>query len=421
MSTRAATFVVTCLLSVAAQGQEWPQWRGPNRDGHSPDRKLELDWTEKEPELLWMATGTGSGYASVSVANGLIYTTGDKDGAQNVVALNLEGEPVWATPVTGTEPKHGYPGSRCTPTIDGDRCYVVTSDGSIACLNAKDGDIKWQKQFKQWGGKMMSNWGHSESPLIDGEMVLCTPGGPNAMIVALDKVSGEEIWRSAAPKSAGDGKDGAGYASIVIGHAVGVKQYVTLVGRGCIGVRASDGKLLWEYNQVANETANIPTPICYGDYVFCSSGYGGGGTALLKLTEADDGGVDVREEYWLEKRVLQNHHGGMVRSGGYVYLGHGHNKGFPACVELLTGQIVWGGGKMRGLGDGSAAIALVGKNLVFRYQTGEVAIVAATPEGYETRGAIKPAFQQGKSWAHPVICGGKMYLREQDKLMCYQL
>ncbi len=331
-----------------------------------------------------------------------------------------DGDLVWEKNLTDRAPKHGYTGSRCTPTIDGDRLYVVTSDGAISCLHAKSGDVKWSHSFRKWGGRMMSGWGFSESPLVDGDWVLCTPGGNKAMVVALNKMTGEEVWKSAAPPSEAEGKDGAGYSSIVISNGAGVKQYVTLVGRGLIGVRAKDGKLLWTYNQVANETANIPTAICHGDMVLASSGYKGGGTGMVKLSRDGDG-VKAEEQYWLDRKELQNHHGGMVRVGDYVYLGHGHNKGFPACLEMATGNVVWGGARNRGVGSGSAAVSLAGRSLVYRYESGELVVVEATPEGYEVRGVIKPEYQKGKSWAHPVICGGRMYLREQDKLMCYQL
>ncbi len=365
-------FLVLLLIPSIATAHEWPQWRGPNRDGHSPDKHLKLDWNQNPPKLLWMKDGMGDGYASLAIAGGMIYTTGNKDDAQKVIAMNIDGETAWETKISNVPPKHGYPGSRCTPTVDGSHMYVVASDGSIACLDAKSGKIKWQKDFrKEWSGRMMSGWGYSESPLVDGDLVLCTPGGKDAMIVALNKTTGEEVWKSAAPASEGEGKDGAGYSSIVVSEGAGVKQYVTLVGRGLIGVRASDGKLLWSYNQVANETANIPTPICHGDYVFASSGYGGGGSALVKLSKNGDS-VQATEEYWLDTRTLQNHHGGMIRVGDYIYLGHGHNKGFPACVEMMTGKVVWGGGKTRGVGKGSAAISLVGDNLIFRYQSGEL-------------------------------------------------
>ena len=420
MIVRSSLFLIAVSFC-AAEAQEWPQWRGPNRDGHSPDKNLQLDWNEKEPELLWVKDGTGSGYGSVAVAGGRIFSTGNKQNAQQVIAMNLDGEIEWETAVSKSSPKHGYPGSRCTPTVDGDHVYVVTSDGSIACLATESGELIWQKNFREeWNGKMMSGWGYSESPLVDGDWVLCTPGGSDAMVVALDKKTGAEVWKCVAPADEGEGKNGAGYSSIAVSNGAGVKQYVTLVGRGLIGIRATDGKLLWSSNQVANETANIPTPVCHGDYVFASSGYGGGGSVLVELSKDGDG-VKAEDKYWLDNRTLQNHHGGMIRVGDHIYFGHGHGKGFPVCIEMKTGKIVWGGARNRGVGSGSAAISLVGKHLIFRYESGELALVSATPDSYQLQGAIKPEYQKGKSWAHPVICGGKMYLREQDKLMCYKL
>jgi outer membrane protein assembly factor BamB len=239
------------------------------------------------------------------------------------------------------------------------------------------------------------------------------------MIVALDKKTGAEIWRSPAPSDAGSkGKDGAGYSSIVISEGGGVKQYVQITGRGALGVRASDGKPLWHYNKVANGTANIPTPLIDGDLVFVSTGYGTG-SALLKLV-TDGDGVNAEEQYFLDGKTLQNHHGGMILKDGHVYLGHAHNNGFPVCVEMKSGKIVWGGDQ-RGPGGGSAAIVLVGGDLVFRYEDGVVALIEATTKGYNLKSQFKPAFQKGKSWSHPVVVDGRLYLREQEKLMCYDL
>jgi outer membrane protein assembly factor BamB len=235
--------------------------------------------------------------------------------------------------------------------------------------------------------------------------------------VALNKQTGEEVWRAKMPKIGDKGKDGAGYSSIVISNGAGVKQYVQLVGRGVISVRASDGKFLWGYNPVANGVANIPTPLIKDDYVFCSTGYGTG-SALLQLSKEGDG-VKAEEKYFLDAKTLQNHHGGMVLLDGHVYCGHAHNEGFPICVELESGKVVWGG--KRGAGKGSAGVTYADGNFIFRYQSGDVALVGATTEGYQLKGTFKPAHIQGPSWAHPVVAGGKLYLREQDKLMCYDV
>ncbi|MCA9153254.1 MAG: PQQ-like beta-propeller repeat protein [Planctomycetales bacterium] len=414
-------------ISAAAADAPWPQWRGPQRDAHSPEKGLNLNWEAAEPKLAWIGEGLGEGYASLSCDGDRLYTTGNKDKGQAVLAVSAaNGSVIWETSLTDQVPRHGYEGSRCTPTIDGDRLYVVASSGAIVCLNKADGAVVWRKNFAdEWNGKMMSGWGFSESPLVDGDWVLCTPGGPEAMIVALNKQNGEEVWRSAvddfggaAGKNGKGLKKGAGYSSIVVSNAAGVKQYVQLVGQGVIGVRASDGKFLWGYDGVANGTANIPTPIPTGDYVFCSTGYNTG-SALLHLTK-DGEGVKAEEVYFLPGNVMQNKHGGMVLVDGHVYCGHGNGSGIPICVELKTGDVKWGGDK-RGPGSGEAAVIYADGHIIYRFQDGTVASVEATPAEMKVKGSFKPAFQQGKSWAHPIIANGRLYLREQDKLMCYDL
>lgn len=421
MTKSILTTLLFTLLTTSLLAGEWTHFRGPNNDGISPEKGLLKDWNSRKPKLLWQAEGFGNGYASVSIANGRIYTTGNTGDGQAVIAASLtDGKPLWKTPLTDKNPKHGYEGSRCTPTVDGDRLYVLTSDGRIACLNASSGKVKWSQHVKKWNGKMMSGWGYSESPLVDGDHVVFTPGGSKAMIVALDKMTGKEIWASKMAHIGDEGKDGAGYSCIAISHAAGVKQYVTLVGRGVIGVRASDGKYLWGYNQVANETACIPTPIVSGDYVLASSGYNGGGTCLLKISKSGTA-FKAKEVWWKGNTELQNHHGGMVQLGDYVYLGHKHNSGFPTCVDMEKGEITWGGKDNRGPGKGSAAILAADGNLIFRYQDGTMALIEANPSRYHLKGTFKPAYQEGKTWAHPVIVDGRMYLREQDQLMCYDL
>jgi len=399
---------------------DWPQWRGSQRDGIATGETIRTDWKAAPPKLLWTKDGMGRGYASLAIVGGRLYTTGNRTNAQSVICADAAtGDVLWATPISDSNPGHSYPGSRCTPTIDGERLYAVGSDGRIACLNAADGSVVWNRKFSDWNGKMMSGWGFSESPLVDGDRVLCTPGGREAMIVCLNKLTGEELWRSEVPKIGEGGKDGAGYSSIVVSHGAGVKQYVTTVGRGLIGVRAEDGKFLWGYNRVANGTANIPTPLVSGDFVFASTGYGTG-SALVKLRPSTDG-VQAEEQYFLGGDEFQNHHGGMILLGGHVYAGHQHGQGFPICVEMESGKIVWGGKLRPEVGKGSAAITCVDGKLIFRYQDGYVVLVEATPVSYNVLGSFKPDYQEDKSWSHPVVVGGKLYLREQDKLMCYDV
>jgi outer membrane protein assembly factor BamB len=265
---------------------------------------------------------------------------------------------------------------------------------------------------------MMSQWGFSESPLVDEDWVLCTPGARDAMVVALDKLTGEEVWRCALP-AGGDVQEGAGYSSMVVSHGAGVKQYVQFVGSGVIGVRASDGRLLWSYTAVANTTANVPTCIVQDDYVFAVSGYNQG-AGLVKLV-ATDTGVAAEEVYFLPGRELQNKHGGAVLVDDYLYLGHGNDRGYPTCVEFATGKILWGGKRADGVGRGEASVAYADGKIVYRTADGQLSQFAASPKGFQLLGTIEPEYQEGKSWAHPVITGGRLYLREQDKLMCYSL
>lgn len=410
------SLMVTLLFGLSLQAAEpsWPQWRGPQRNGQSPDKGLLQDWGKDGPPLLWQNKGLGSGYSSIAIADGKIFTLGSRRRQEHLIALSeKDGSEIWATPFGNSSHCNG------TPTVDGERVYAIGRSGDLICADVKTGKALWTKDFgKDFGGKMMSGWGYSESPLIDGDLLICTPGAKDAMIVALDKKTGNTVWKSAVPDYSRRGRDGAGYSSVVISNGAGVKQYVQLTGRGLISIRAKDGKFLWGYDRVANGTANIPTPVISGDLIFCSSGYGTG-AALLKLSK-DGESVKAEEQYFLKGNTFQNHHGGMILIGDYVYAGAKHNNGYPTCIELKTGKIVWGG-NVRGPGKGSAAIVYADGNLVFRYEDGVLALIEATPEKYNLKAKFMPVYQRGRSWAHPVVTGGKLYLREQDQIMCYDL
>lgn len=398
---------------------DWPQWRGPLRDNISPDTGLLQAWPEEGPPLAWKATGIGRGFSGVAVVGDRIYTMGDLDGSQYVICLNAaDGKHVWAERIGNEWEPKGYAGPRCTPTVDGNFVYAVGAHGDIACFNAKTGKPVWHRSFPDdFRGRMHSGWGFSESPLVDGNLVICTPGGREAMLAALNKKTGEEVWRTSVPELGDRGGDGAAYSSIVISNACGVKQYVQLVGRGLIGVDAKTGKFLWGYNRVANGTANIPTPLVQGDYVFGSTGYGTG-ACLLKI-EKTGSGLEAKEQYFLEHKDFQNHHGGMIMLGDHIYAGHGHNAGAPTCLDWKTGKTVWR--ENRGPGQGSAAVGYADGNLYFRYQNGTVALIGATTDGYELKGKFDLPDVQQPSWPQPVIIGGKLYLREQDALYCYNV
>lgn len=411
----AFTLVVLPAISVsAADGvTDWPSWRGPERNGISTETGLLKEWPKDGPKLLWKVDGLGRGYSSVSIVDGRIFTLGKQRRGAELTALNLaDGEELWSTPVGPGNPN-------CTPTVDGELVYGLGRQGELVCCNTKTGDIVWSKSFKDdFGGKMMSGWGYSESPLVDGDRLIVTPGAADAAIAALNKKTGEVIWKAKMPDDIGNrGREGAAYSSVVISNAGEIKQYVQLTGRGIISVAAKDGRNLWSYNRIANGTANIPTPIVKDDFVFCSTGYGTG-AALLKI-EKDGRQLAAKEVYFLNQKELQNHHGGMILIGEHIYCGHGHNQGFPLCINMKTGKEAWRPG--RGPGTGSAAIVFADGHLYFRYQDGVMALIEATPEEYRLKGSFKIASNNGASWPHPVIHDGKLYLRDQGTLLCYDI
>ncbi|MEC9002891.1 MAG: PQQ-binding-like beta-propeller repeat protein [Planctomycetota bacterium] len=393
---------------------DWPTWRGAARDGISQEKGLLREWPAEGPKVVWENNTLGGGYASVSVVAGKLYTMGRKDGREFIICIDAaKGNTIWETFVG---PGSKQRGPNCTPTINDGHVYGLSLDGELMCLNAETGKEVWRRSFsRDFGGRMMSGWGYSESPLIDGDQLICTPGGRQAMMACLDKRTGKTTWTAALPSSGNRGKDGAGYSSIVISQAGGVKQYIQLVGRGVISV-SDKGKLLWGYNRIANGTANVPTPVVSGDYVFCSSGYGDGGAALLKVAR---GGRAAQEVYYKKNSEVQNHHGGMILLDGKIYMGHGHNNGFPLCLDLATGKDVWRPG--RGAGKGSAAIAYADGHLYFRYQDGVVALIEATPKGYKLKSKFRESRTKAQTWPQPVIAQKRLYLRDQEILRCYNI
>lgn len=401
------------------QSRDWPQWRGPRRDAISTETGLLRAWPKDGPKLLWNSKlvndkdkTIGTGFSSISIADGKIFTMGDlgKDGF--VFCLDEEtGKILWSTRVS---PGQGD-GPRCTPTVDGNRVYALSRQGILVCLDTAKGTLIWEKDFKKdFKGRMMSGWDYSESPTIDGDRLICTPGGDEAGLIALNKTNGEVIWKAPIPKTGG-----AGYASIVTAQVGGIKQYITLLGAGCglVGVDARDGKLLWRYSKVANGTANIPTAIVKGDHVFASTGYGSG-AVLLQLVPTDNG-IEAKEVYFLKGNTLQNHHGGMVLLGDYIFGGHGHNQGFPFCIDMKSGKFAWE--PQRGAGDGSAAVVYADGHLYFRYQNNVMALIEATPEGYNLKSQFNLPTNLGTGWQHPVILHGRMYIRGRDQLLCYDI
>ncbi len=432
MKTRMGVTSAVLLIALAtvcapaarpAAAADWPQWRGPNRDGRSAETGLLREWPEGGPALAWKASGLGAGYSSVSIAGGRIFTMGDLGDGQYLLALAEDGGGLqWQTRVgDGHEDRRG--GARSTPTVAGGLIYAVTTGGDVVCLDADSGEERWRRSLaKDFGGYLMKamgsyEWRFSESPLVDGERVIVTPGHIQALMVALNKTTGEEIWRTAGRRLGPIGADGAGYSSAVVSPAAGTRHYVQLLGRGLIGVEAETGKLLWNYNRVASDIANIATPIIDGDQVFASAGYGTG-AALVKI-QRGEAGLDAKEVYFLEGETFQNHHGGMILDGGTIYSGTGHNKGLPIALDMAAGKVLWG--PERNQGRDSAAIVYADSRIYFRYRDGRMILVEANPESYLEHGTFMIPEVEKESWSHPAIAGGKLYLREQDNLFCYDV
>jgi len=410
--------VGTCLCHVV-HAADWPQWRGPGRNAISAESGLLQSWPAEGPKLAWHATGLGTGYSSVVIGQGRLLTMGRQDSNVIVSAWDaVTGKVIWTKKIGETS---RHPSS--TPTLDGDHLYALDPDGDLVCLTAATGDIVWQTNFiENFGGRMMSGRGFGESPLIDGDRLICTPGGEESAMVALNKLTGTVVWKAKVPELGVIGRDGAGFSSIVATDAAGHKQYVQLMGRGLIGINAEDGRFLWGYNELANNTANIPTPIVDREFVFAANGYSAGGV-LLKLVAdpASNGmanGVKAEVVYTLSASQFQNHHGGVVRLGDYIFAGHGNNNGLPTCLEFQTGRVLW---KRRGPGVGSAAVITADGQLYFRYQNGVVALIEASPRGYQVNGTFEIPGAGGDSWAHPAIANGFLYLREQNDLWVYDI
>lgn len=395
------------VLFAADPKADWPGFRGAKRDNISPDKGLLTTWPKGGPKLVWKGTGVGQGFSSVAVAGDKVFTMGDKDRASWLFALNRDtGKLEWETKVGRAG--GNYSGTRCTPTVDGDYVYGIGQFGDLVCLEKATGKEVWRKNFATDFSGQSGGWNYTESPLVDGDRLVCTPGGEKATMVALDKKTGEEVWRSPF-------RDTAGYASAVISNAGGVKQYVQLTSQGTVGVDAKDGKLLWKNKRFAGNTANIPTPIVLGDQIFTCAGYSTGG-ALLSLRATNDG-VEAKEEYY--KRELTNKHGGVTVVGDDVY-GDTDDRGQPFRANWKTGKLVWkrnGGGN----GEGSASITYADGHLYIHYQDGWVALVPANGKGYVEKGGFQIPNADVNSWAHPVVIGGRLYLRDKDTVWCYDV
>lgn len=392
------------LSAVTNPEPDWPQWQGPDRNGISKETGLAQSWPPSGPPLIWSIKTLGEGYGSLAIQGDRIYVQGVESGQSVVFALDRrDGKTAWTTALAARLEQDRGAGPRGTPTLDGDRLYALAENGDLACLRAHDGAKVWRRNILQDFRGRNPHWLLSESPLIEGDRIIVTPGGPNACIVALDKASGKTVWTS------NELSDGAGYSSCVATDVGNVRVIANLTDRAGVGVRATDGKLMWRYERTANRTANIATPVFHDNKVFYTSDYGTG-CALLGLT-AQDGAVKADEIYF--NRDMQNHHGGVILHNGYLY---GYSGSILTCMEFTTGRVSW---KDRSVGKGTLTYA--DGHLYLLSENNVVGLAQATPEVYREQGRFPIPDQGWPSWAHPVVCGAKLYIRNQAMLSCYDV
>ena len=384
----------------------WTQYRGPNRDNKSLDRGLLTSWGPTGPQPAWMATELGVGYSSVALAHGKVYTQGNIGQDEMIIAVDGgTGERAWATRSGNGFREGAGDGPRGTPTIDGDRLYALGANGDLVCLDAQTGRVAWQKNILSEFGGSNIQWGISESVLVDGDKVICTPGGSRATIVALNKMTGAPVWTASVP-----GNPSAGYASPIVCEVGGVRQYVNFVSSGVVGVRARDGEVMWGQRESSNGTANCSSQVFFNNTIFSASGYGTGG-ALFRLSSRS--GATSSQLGW-QTRSMKNHHGGMVEVDGFLY---GCDEQVLTCINLRTGDVAW---QSRSVGKGSVTFA--DGHLYVRSEQGPVALVEANPQRYVEKGRFdQPQRSNRQSWAHPVVADGKLFLRDQDRLLVYNL
>ncbi len=394
--------LVVCLLSSAASAQavgDWPQWRGPNRDGISKETGLLKQWPASGPTLVWKAKGAGAGYSTVAISNGRLFTLGLRGNREFVISFDVAtGKEVWATPHGGAYRDSRGDGPRGTPTVDGNTLYALGGNGDLSALDTRTGRVLWALNLlEKFGGKNIT-WGISESPLVMGEKLIVNPGGPGASIVALNKKDGSLLWKSQS--------DQAGYSSGMPVQIGSTTQVVIFTHARAVGLDVKDGKLLWEYPRAANDVANVATPVVRGNRVFISSDYGtGAGMVEIK--------ADGRAQEVYFTKDMRNHHSSSVLIGDYLY---GFSSSILTAMKFDTGEVAW---RDRSVGKGSLTFA--DGNLYCLSENGVVGLVEATPTGYHEKGRFRIPQESLPTWSHPVVAGGRLYLRDQDTIYAYDV
>lgn len=421
-----SSFLILHFCSRVASAQSWPQWQGPKRDNVSAQKGLLTSWPKDGPKLLWQVEDLGEGYCTPTFDQGLIFGMSYAGEDEIVWARTIDrARPVWSTRIAKANREVDYhQGSRCSPTIDGERLYALGVSGDLVCLRVKDGEILWRTNLiKDYGGILpfyRESYGYTESPLVDGAMVVVTPGGDKHTVAAFDKVSGKHLWSAPVP-STKKGDNRAAYSSLVVSEVGGVRQYAQFL-QGCLVGVSSKGDFLWRWDKPSNDIANCTTPIFTRDLVFASSGYGKGcGLAKIVPVKGEPGGVsprsaprfEVKEIYF--NKAMKNVHGGIVLVDGHVY--GNSDPGLLVCVEHASGKATW---QERLAGKGS--ILYADGHLYYHDERGPMLLVEANPEKYVEKGRFTPPQRTRYSaWSHPVVLDGKLYVRDQQHLFCYDI
>jgi outer membrane protein assembly factor BamB len=445
MHSRLLVYIVVMTISAQpvlfAASFDWPQWQGPARNAMSSERGLVQQWPKDGPPLAWRIKGIGTGYSGPSIAAGRIYGISNRGDDEFVWSLSeTDGKEFWAVRVASALTEgmpQGKEGTGCTPTVDGERLYVLGQSGDLACLQVNDGKFIWRRNLTNDFAGRIPTWRYNESPLVDGDKVVCTPGGKEATIVALNKLTGELLWKTEVPEPSGgssDGPDGrrgggrpgfressASYSSAIAIDFEGERQYVQFTAKTLVGVAASDGKLLWRYDRPANKaTINCSTPLYQDGLVFAASAYGAGG-GLVKLSKDGKGGIKA-DEVWFSKN-MENHHGGMLILDGCLYGSNGGNGGgYLVCLDFKTGDVVWNekDSDKRRVSKGSVAFA--DGRIYYRTEAGTILLIEPNRKEYLERGRFEqPDRTKQPAWTHPVLANGKLYIRDQDALFCYDV
>jgi len=401
-------FAALVPLSMAREMTDfdWSQFHGPNRDNVSRETGLLRKWPPEGPKLLWTAEGIGEGFSTVAITDGLVYTTGNIGDYTVITALTTEGKRKW-TARNGPAYRRDKPGTRSTPTIDSGRLYHENADGDIACLDAKTGKEIWSLNIlEKFNGRNIT-WALAESLLIDDNQLICTPGGENAGIVALDKNTGSTIWICR------DADDMPGYASPIAFEYEGLRQIVTLMAKSVVGVNANTGRLLWKVKHITPFDENINTPIYHDGSVFICSRTTGSRRFRLHI----DGDRASVEQVW-ESKLLDPQHGGILLLDGYLYGAcRSASSGPWVCLDARTGARMYA---EKGIGTGSLTYA-DGLLYVLNHKR-TVALVRPSPRAFDIISQFDiPEGGRGPTWAHPVVSNGRLHIRHGDFLYCYDV